>query len=79
MTKIQVNGKSYEDFTDKIIRCYLVDDLSFTPKDGDSAGKPIIYKRLAIDIQVGSNTRQVLLKPQQTAEYEFLAMAETQE
>lgn len=79
MTKIQVNGKSYEDFTDKIIRCYLVDDLSFTPSEGDSAGKQIVYKRIALDVQVGSNVRQILLKPAQSAEYEFLAMAESQE
>lgn len=79
MAKITVNGKSYEDYTDRIQKFYLVDDLSFTPKEGDSAGKAIIYKRLAIDIQVGSNTRQILLKPQQTADYEFLAMSEIQD
>lgn len=78
MTKIQVNNKSYEDYSDKVIRVYLVDDLSFTPTEGDSAGKAISYKRIAIDVQVGTKTRQILLKPQSSADYEFLELAEVQ-
>lgn len=79
MTKIQVNGKQYEDITDKIIRAYILDDLTFTPTEGDSAGKPITYKRVAIEVQVGSSTRVIQLKPSASAEYEFLSLAEVQE
>jgi len=76
MTKITVNGIDYEDYTDKIKRFYLKDDLTFTPKEGDSAGQEIKYKRFAIDIQIGSNEKTIILAPQDKSAYELISVAE---
>lgn len=76
MPKINIQGKEYEDYTKKVKSFYLVDDLSFIPKDGGNDGQPVKFQRLAVDIRIGSKVRQVLLKPSNRADYEFLSMAE---